>query len=143
MATFLLRNAIFWSLVLLLSYSSSFAQLTSAPYSSYRFDSAFVLGGYDLNRTWLLERGADSLRFNTVAFYGAPTDLDSATVAYYLDNNHLDSGYKVLRQLVDLSVGRTRPIKFLYTPSMIGAIGKTATALEPSLPIMSETAGHR
>jgi hypothetical protein len=104
---------------------ASYGQTTSETYPDYLFDSTFVIGGYDINRTWLQDSVTERLGFNALAFYGAPTHIDSATIA-----QSTDSGFVRLRTLVDWNAQSGRPAKYIYTPSHIGALGKRGTALE-------------
>jgi len=106
------------------------AQQASFPanrFPYYFFDSTFVIGGYSVSRTWLLQPVRDELHFRMIGGYGGPTMLDSASITRALPG---DSTPKIQRTLFDFNDSAQLGLRFMYTPKLTGALAKSATNVE-------------
>jgi hypothetical protein len=88
----------------------------------YKYDSTFVLGGYDINRVWLLDTAKYVLGMNTIGYYHAPHKLAYTYVT------GTDSGAYALYRLLQRM--QTLQLKAMYAVGHIPYIGQAARAME-------------
>ena len=67
-------------LLVFLGFVTIAAHAQAQPFH-YIYDSTFVLGGYDINRTALIDTAKEILRWNTIGFYQGPHKLEDSVVA--------------------------------------------------------------
>jgi hypothetical protein len=88
----------------------------------YTYDSTFVIGGYDLNRVWLLDTAKNALGMSTVGYTHAPHNL-----AYTYVTGTDSGAYRLYRLLQRMG---TLHLKAMYAIGHIAYIGVAARAME-------------